>query len=124
MLVRRRLRRVRQRGAARVPGDGRRAEVAALQGSARLEEATKKLRMLSALAHSEWGWHKDDLKMIGNKFISSKINSVESTWQPWLSDSKIQELDRTQNRTTRLMTAQVKSSPVEALRAEIDMPSF
>ena len=80
--------------------------------------------MLSALAHSEWGWHKDDLKMIGNTFISSKINYAGSAWQPWLSDSKIQELDRTQNRTIRLMTGQVKSSPVEALRAEIDMPSF
>ena len=45
-------------------------------------------------------------------------------WQPWLSDSSISVLERTQNKALRIVTGQLRSSPVEALRLESSIPSY
>ena len=79
---------------------------------------------MGALAHAEWGWRKEDLKVIYNAFIHSKLHYAAAAWQPWLSDTRIKELDRVQNKAIRIMTGQLKSSPVEALRAEANIESF
>ena len=88
------------------------------------EEITKKFSMLAALANTEYGWRKDDLKVVYHAFISSKMHYASAAWQPWLSESNVKVLDSIQNRALRIMSGQVASSPVEALRAEMDIPSF
>ena len=88
------------------------------------KEVTSKMGMLSALANTEYGWRKDDLKVVYNTFIHSRIHYAAAAWQPWLSDTNIGVLDALQNRALRIMSGQVSSTPKEALRAEMDMSSF
>jgi hypothetical protein len=88
------------------------------------EETTGKLKLLAALSHTEWGWKKHDLKVIFNAFIRSKLFYAAPAWQPWLSKTRYEELDRVQNKAMRIMSGQYKSTPVEALRAETDCQSF
>ena len=88
------------------------------------ECASKKLNMLAAVAHSEWGWPKDSLRMMYNSFARNKMDYASPAWQPWLSDSNMLKLESVQNRALRLITGQFKSTPVEALRAEAEVPSY
>ena len=89
-----------------------------------LEECTKKLRLLSLLAHSEWGWRLDDLQIIDNTLIRSKMFYAAAAWMPYLSDSRLSDLNRFQNKVMRTMTGQLSSSPIEAVRAECGVPSM
>ena len=89
-----------------------------------IRKATAKLRMLGAIAHSEWGWRKQDLRKVYFSHIRSVLNFAGSAWQPWISNTNIGKLERTQNKALRLITGQAKSSPVDALRAEANIPSF
>ena len=45
-------------------------------------------------------------------------------WQPWLCESSIQLLERTQNKALRIISGQLRSSPVEALRYETSIVSY
>ncbi len=80
--------------------------------------AAGKLRMLAAVAHSSWGWRKPDLRKVFLSHIGSLIHYAGSGWQPWLSASRVRDLQRLQNRALRLITTQAASSPEEALHAE------
>ena len=77
------------------------------------EEVTKKFGMLSALANTEYGWRKEDLKVVYSAFINSKMHYAAAAWQPWLSDTNVQVLDALQNKALRIMSAQVASTPVD-----------
>ena len=80
--------------------------------------AAGKLRMLAAVAHSSWGWRKSDLKKVFLSHIGSLIHYAGSGWQPWLSASRVRDLQMLQNRALRIITTQAASSPEEALHAE------
>ena len=88
------------------------------------EKAMKKMRMLRALAHSDWGWRKQDLRRVFLAYIRSIIDYSSSSWQPWLSASNMQNLEATQNTALRIITGQAKTSPVECLRSEANIPSY
>ena len=87
-------------------------------------KVASKMRMLGAVAHSKWGWRKVDLRKIYTSHIQSVITFASSAWQPWLSSTRIKELESTQNKCLRLITSQYRSSPVEALRLESGVPSI
>jgi ribonuclease HI len=89
-----------------------------------VRKATAKLRMLGAVANTEWGWRKQDLRKVFLAHIRSVLDFAGCAWQPWLSKTNICKLERAQNKALRLITGQAKSSPVEALRAEADVSSF
>jgi hypothetical protein len=88
------------------------------------KESTAKLKLLAVLSNSSWGWRKDELRVIYSTFIRSKMDYAGSAWQPWLSKSNCEALERVQNKALRLITGQLISSPVEALRAEAGVQSF
>ena len=83
-----------------------------------------KMRLLGAVAHSKWGWRKEDLRKIYTSHIQSVMTFASSAWQPWLSNTRIKELESTQNKCLRLITSQYRSAPVEALRVESGIPSI
>ena len=89
-----------------------------------VKAASKKLRMLAALAHSEWGWQRDQLKVIYNTFVRSKLDYAAASWQPWLSPSNVHELDIVQNKGIRLTSGQYKATPIQSLRAEMQIPGY
>ena len=89
-----------------------------------MAKASSKMRMLGAVAHSKWGWRKEDLRKVYLSHVQSTITFASSAWQPWLSKNNINRLDSVQNKCLRLITSQAKSSPLESLRAETRIPSI
>ena len=88
------------------------------------KEATKKLRILSSLAQSDWGWRKNDLKMLYTTFALSKMMYGASSWQSWCSDTQVKRLETVQNKALRVINGQYRSTPLEALRLEAGMCSI
>ena len=86
--------------------------------------AIKKLRLLAMVSYSTWGWGRAELMKLYSAFVRSKLDYAASSWQPWLSPSNVDVLDRVQNRAIRLITGQMQSSPVDALRLESGIPSY
>ena len=80
--------------------------------------------IIRATAHTSWGWRRSTLKMAFHALVRSKLDYVALAWQPWLSDTNLSCLDRLQNRSLRLITGQLVSTPLEALRLEADVQSY
>ena len=87
-------------------------------------EAAKKLRLIAMVSNTTWGWKREDLKKLYSSLARGKLDYAAEGWQPWLSDSNICALDRIQNKAIRLITGQMKSSPVDALRLESGIPPY
>ena len=71
-------------------------------------EAAKKLRLIARVSNTTWGWQRDDLKKLYFSLPKSKMDYAAAGWQPWLSDTNIELLDRVQNQAIRLITGQMK----------------
>ncbi len=46
----------------------------------------------------------------------SIVTYATPAWQPWAAPSRIEQLERCQNKALRVVTGQLKSTPVETLR--------
>jgi len=88
------------------------------------KSASAKVKIISAVANKKWGWRKEELKKLFFSYVRSKLDYAGPAWQPWLSASNISILESTQNKAMRAMTGQLKSTPVEALRFENQLPSY
>ena len=80
--------------------------------------------IIRATAHTSWGWHHSTLKMAFHALVCSKRDSAAPAWQPWLSDTNLSSLDCLQNHPLWLVTGQLVSAPLEALRLEADVQSY
>jgi ribonuclease HI len=87
-------------------------------------QATEKLKLMSALAHTEWGWRKRDLMKIYLTFIRSRLDYGAAAWQPWLSETSIEKLDVVQNKAMRIASGQMSRAPVDALRFETGVADY
>ena len=83
-----------------------------------------KCNLLAVVASREWGWKKEYLKRVFQATVGSVLNYCGAAWQPWLAASNVDKLDACQNRALRLVTGQLRTTPLEALRAEADVPSM
>ena len=59
-----------------------------------------------------------------NAFARPCLDYCAAAWQPYLSPSSFQLLERAQNRGLRTATGQLRTTPVEALRLETASPSY
>ena len=82
------------------------------------------IRIIRATAHTSWGWRRSTLKMAFHALVRSKLDYAVPAWQPWLSDTNLSNLDRLQNHSLRLITGQLISTPLEALRLEANVQSY
>ena len=82
------------------------------------------IRVIRAIAHTSWGWCCSKLKMAFHALVRSKLNYAAPAWQPWLSVTNLSNLDRLQNHSLKLITGQLVSTPLEALRLEADVQSY
>ena len=91
-----------------------------LMFNARLKKLTASLassiRIISSYFLGLAPFHTDNAR-----FGSHQLNYAAPAWQPWLSDTNLSSLDRLQNHSLRLITNQLVSSPLEALRLEADV---
>ena len=79
---------------------------------------------IGATAHTSWGWHRAILKMAFHDLVRSKLDYAGSAWQHWLSNTNLFCLDCLQNRSLRLISGQLVSTPLEALWLEADVQSY
>ncbi len=54
----------------------------------------------------------------------SLLTYAAPAWQPWAAPSRIEQLERCQNKALRVVTGQLKSAPVETLRREAGICSI
>ena len=84
------------------------------------KEAAAKIKIISAVGNSKWGWNKEHLKKLYFSYVRSKLDYAGPGWQPWLSTTNIAVLERTQNKALRVVTGQLRNSPLEALYGNPD----
>ena len=88
------------------------------------QSLSSRLRAITVTAHASWGWRKPLLRTAFHALVRSKIGYAAPAWQPWLSNINITSLDRLQNQALRLITGQLVSTPLEALRFESSIQSY
>ncbi len=79
---------------------------------------------LASLTSKRWGWRKDQLLKVYRALHLSVLNYAAPAWQPWLAPTRLDQLERCQNRALRIITGQLKTTPLEALRIEAGVPSI
>ena len=62
--------------------------------------------------------------MAFHALICSKLDNAAPTWKPWHSYTNLSRLNRPQNHSLQLMTGQLVSTLLEALRLEADVQSY
>jgi ribonuclease HI len=88
------------------------------------EKTIRRIKILSALANSKWGWQKDNMARVYQTLCCSVMSYCAAAWQPWLSATTMEKLERCQNRALRIITGQTLTTPLEALRCEAGVQSF
>ncbi len=68
------------------------------------------------LPRRSWRWRKDQLMQVYKPLQLSLLTYAALAWQPWASPSLIEQRERCQNKALRVVTGQLKSTPVETLR--------
>ena len=89
-----------------------------------IQRANNKCRILAAVANRKWGWKISNLRTIYLACIRSGLDYCGPAWQPFLSESNRDRLEVTQNKALRLITGQLKTTPVEAIRLEAGVTSY
>ena len=87
-------------------------------------QATGKLRVLRAISNTKWGCLKSDLMKIYVGQVRSKMDYSASGWQPMLSNTSMDELERIQNKGLRIVTGNVQSARLTAIRCEANTPAY
>ena len=85
---------------------------------------TSKIKIISAVGNTKWGWDKAHLKKLYFSYVRSKLDYAGPGWQPWLSQSNIDVLERVQNKALRSVTGQIRSSPGEAIRLGFQVSTY
>jgi len=87
-------------------------------------KASAHCRVVSSLAGKSWGWKKSNFRQFYQALITPVMNYAAAGWQPWLSKSRLEELERTQNRALHIIMGQNRTTSVETLRAEASVESY
>ena len=70
-------------------------------------KVASKCRMMGALSNSKWGWRKEDLTKVYSAHIKSVLDYGAPAWQPWISETNMQQLETAQNKALRHITGQM-----------------
>ncbi len=81
-------------------------------------------RVLASLTSKRWGWRKDQLLKAYWALHHSVMNYATPAWQTWLAPTRLDLLERSQNRALRIITGLLKTTPLEAHKIEAAVPSI
>ncbi len=70
------------------------------------------------ITETEWGWRKDQLMKVYKALQPSLVIYAAPAWQPWAVSSRIEQLERCQNKALWVVTRQLKSTKLKTLRRE------
>ncbi len=68
-----------------------------------VSKASNRCRELTSLTSKRWGWRKDQLLKVYRALHLSVINFAAPAWQPWLAPTRLDQLERCQNRALRII---------------------
>ena len=85
--------------------------------------AKNKARALVHLAGSDWGYLKPNLRSTYLAIGRSTLDYAGAAWQPWLSKTVLEKLERTQRFAGRNITGQLKTTPAECELLEANLRS-
>ena len=89
-----------------------------------IERVAGKNNMLASLSHSEWGWQRDTLKAVYITSIRSIMDYAAPAWQPWLSVTNVNALERAQNKALGRISGQHVGSPFGSKNLETGIPTY
>ena len=99
-----------------------------LSFGAQVEDVTQKVKkrtsLLRAAASRDWGWHKKTLRRVFHSTQCSVMDYAAPGWQPFLSSTNTNKLEKAQNQALRAIIGQYSSTPLEALRLESGFQSY
>ena len=78
---------------------------------------------LRSLASTDWGYMKS---IFQSSYIATGRSTVEYaavSWLPWISNSTMKRMEMRQRNAGRAITGQIKTTPVEEILAEADLPT-
>ncbi len=79
-------------------------------------KAAGRCRVLTSLTSKQWGWGKDQLTKIYKVLYLSVLMNGAPAWQPWLAANRLEQFERRKKRAFRVITDQLQTTLVEALR--------
>ena len=77
----------------------------------------KRMKIIGAIAKKEWGWNRKKLITIYKTMMESNVWKA-SAWLEWISENKMEELERAQREAIRKISGLVKSTPKEYIYEE------
>lgn len=89
-----------------------------------VDRVKRKSRMLAACANKNWGWRTKTMRQVFLACVRSIMDYCGPGWQPWLSNSQVERLERAQNAALGYVTGHLRTTPVEALRLESQISSY
>ena len=89
-----------------------------------VRKVEKRCNLLGCLGNTGWGWKKRPMRSVYLATQRSILDYAAPAWQPWISRTQMDRLERAQNQALRRITGQTASSPVEALRIEAGQSSY
>uniref|UniRef100_A0A1I8HJM6 Reverse transcriptase domain-containing protein n=1 Tax=Macrostomum lignano TaxID=282301 RepID=A0A1I8HJM6_9PLAT len=85
------------------------------------EKMARRTAIIRALAHREWGWDRALLLRVYRALVESVVWHAAAAWTPWLSSTRLDDLDRAQREALRAITGLPRSTPVEAIYMETNV---
>ena len=87
-------------------------------------DTASRLQGMKLVSHSTWAWKKSTMKTMCFAYIRTKIDYAAPAWQPWLSNTNMTCLEALRNRALRIVSGQLVSTPLDALRKETNVNSY
>jgi hypothetical protein len=87
-------------------------------------KVSARCRLLGAVASKDWGCERRTMKMLFHALVRGAMDYSGAAWQPWLSKTGMDELERAHNKALRAVTGQLRTTPVEALHMEVATPKY
>ena len=84
----------------------------------------QRANLLRQLTGTSWGWRPIDMRTIYIATVRSLAEYAAPAWAPWASNTNIQKLERTQSDAARAITGQLRSTPIDAVLHEAQIPSL
>ena len=79
---------------------------------------------ITITVHASWGWQKPLPWTAFHVLVRFKLDYAAPAWKPWHSNTNITSLDLLQNQVLRLITRQLVSTPLEALRLKSGIQGY
>ena len=78
--------------------------------------------ILRRVSGTSWGWHRSTLRSVYIATQRCVAEYAAPAWAPFTSRTNLEKSERAQHQAARAITHQTRSTPVEALNMEADLP--